>query len=134
MNEKFNVGVGTTINDMVEKGKVYGMEYPFPKKEKGLKYNEGKPMLAQFYKHFANAYKALVDVATYGFKKYHENIKDPNWKKNSIEDYEDALFRHYSEYLIGHKTDNESGKSHLAHIIWNACVLYELNEVQNENT
>ena len=32
MNEKFNVGHCTTINDMVEKGKVYGMEYPFPPK------------------------------------------------------------------------------------------------------
>ena len=130
--ENLTMGVGTTINSMVEKGKVYGMEYGFP--SKGRKDNEGKPMLAQFYKHFANAYKAMVDCATYGFKKYNEDIKDPNWKKNSIEDYEDALFRHYSEYLIGNKTDSESGKSHLAHIIWNACVLYELNEVQNENT
>ena len=134
MNEKFNVGVGTTINDMVEKGKIYGMEYPFPPKKEGKKYNEGKPMLAQFYKHFANAYKAMVDCATYGFVKYQEDIKNPNWKKISIERYEDALFRHYSEYLIGNKNDSESGKSHLAHIIWNACVLYELNEVQNENT
>ena len=32
MIEKFNVGHCTTINDMVEKGKVYGMEYPFPPK------------------------------------------------------------------------------------------------------
>ena len=135
MNEKFNVGVGTTINNMIENKKVYGMEYPFPpKKDIGKKYDNDKPMLAQFYKHFANSFKALVDVATYGFKKYNEDLTDPNWKKISIERYEDALFRHYSEYLIGNKKDEESGKSHLAHIIWNACVLYELNEVKSENS
>ena len=124
---KLTVGHCTTINDMVEKGKDYGMEYPFPLKKEGKKYDGDKPMLAQFYKHFANAYKALVDVATYGFKKYNEDLADPNWKKISIERYEDALFRHYSEYLTGNKTDSESGKQHLAHLIWNACVLYELN-------
>ena len=129
MNKDFKVGHATTLREM---NIIRGMEYP--PEPKGRKDNEGKPMLAQFYKHFANAYKAMVDCATYGFKKYNEDINDPNWKKNNIEEYEDALFRHYSEYLIGHKVDSESGKTHLAHIIWNACVLYELNEVQNENT
>ena len=100
----------------------------------GRKDDKDKPMLAQFYKHFPNAYGALVDVAMYGFKKYNEDIHDPNWKKVSIEQYEDALFRHFSKYLTGEKVDSESSKKHLAHIIWNACVLYELNEVQNENT
>lgn len=127
MNEKFNLGVGTTINTMIEKGAISGMEYTSPFKEQGKKNDNNKPMLAQFYKHFANAYKALVDVATYGFKKYNEDLADPNWKKISIERYEDALFRHYSEYLTGNKNDSESGKQHLAHLIWNACVLYELN-------
>lgn len=93
----------------------------------GKKYDDNKPMLAQFYKHFPNAYGALVDVATYGFNKYNEDLKDPNWKKIEIERYEDALFRHFSAYLTGEKFDPESGKEHLAHIIWNACVLYELN-------
>ena len=37
------MGHGTTINTMVEKGKVYGMEYPFP--SKGKKYDDNKPML-----------------------------------------------------------------------------------------
>ena len=31
--KNLTMGHGTTINTMVEKGKVYGMEYPFPKKE-----------------------------------------------------------------------------------------------------
>ena len=30
--ENLTMGHGTTINTMVEKGKVYGMEYPFPPK------------------------------------------------------------------------------------------------------
>ena len=101
---------------------------------KGRKDDGGKLMLAQFYKHFPNAYKALVDTAMYGFKKYNEDIHDPNWKKVSIEQYEDAIFRHFDKYLTGELIDKESGKKHLAHIIWNACVLYELNEVKNENT
>ena len=100
------------------------------KKEKGLKYNQDKPMLAQFYKHFPNAYKAMVDNAMYGLKKYKENINDPNWKKNEIWEYEDALFRHFSEYLTGNLIDEESGKKHLAAVIWNAMVLYELNEIK----
>ena len=87
-------------------------------------------MLAQFYKHFPNAYKAMVDNAMYGFKKYNEDINDPNWKKNEIWEYEDALFRHFSEYLTGNLIDEESGKKHLAAVIWNAMVLYELNEIK----
>ena len=108
----------------------------FPKEEnksKGKKYNEGKPMLAQFYKHFPNAYKAMVDNATYGFVKYEEDLTDPNWKKNEIWEYEDALFRHFTSYLEGEKIDKESGKKHLAAVIWNACVLYELNEIKDKN-
>ena len=126
MNDGLTMGVGTTINEIMEKNIVYGMEYPFPSK-RGLKYSQDKPMLAQFYKHFAKAYNAMVDCATYGFKKYKENIKDPNWRKNPIDEYVDALFRHFGAYLTGEKLDSESGKQHLAHIIWNACVLYELN-------
>lgn len=102
-------------------------------KDKGRKDNKDKLMLAQFYKHFPNAYKAMVDNAMYGFKKYNEDINDPNWKKNEIWEYEDALFRHFSEYLTGNLIDEESGKKHLAAVIWNAMVLYELNEIKEKN-
>ena len=129
VNKDFKVGHATTLREM---NIVRGMEYP--PEPKGRKDDSGKLMLAQFYKHFPNAYKALVDTAMYGFKKYNEDIHDPNWKKVSIEQYEDAIFRHFDKYLTGELVDKESGKKHLAHIIWNACVLYELNEVRNENT
>ena len=75
----------------------------------------------------------MVDNAMYGFKKYNEDINDPNWKKNEIWEYEDALFRHFSEYLTGNLIDEESGKKHLAAVIWNAMVLYELNEIKEKN-
>ena len=116
---------GKKVVTLRELNIVRGMEYP--PETKGRKDDSGKLMLAQFYKHFPNAYKALVDTAMYGFKKYNENIHDPNWKKVSIEQYEDAIFRHFDKYLTGELVDKESGKKHLAHIIWNACVLYELN-------
>ena len=151
MNKDFKVGVGTTINELKLKKcmKCEPYETGFIEmckdrsncaygkvisETKGRKDDNGKLMLAQFYKHFPNAYKAMVETAMYGFKKYNENIHDPNWKKNDIEQYEDAIFRHFDKYLTGEAIDLESGKKHLAHIIWNACVLYELNEVQNENT
>ena len=156
----------TTINDMINEGRIYLESFDESKKRfenlsevikenekdgnkreisdvklrdsmlgktKGKKYNEGKPMLAQFYKHFPNAYKAMVDNATYGFEKYNEDINDPNWKKNEIWEYEDALFRHFTSYLTGEIYDAESGKEHLAAVIWNACVLYELNKMKKEN-
>ena len=151
MNEKFNVGHATTIREYEPKKcmKCEPYETGFIEKckdrsncaygkviseTKGRKDDNGKLMLAQFYKHFPNAYKAMVETAMYGFKKYNEDIHNPNWKKVSIEQYEDAIFRHFDKYLTGELVDKESGKKHLAHIIWNACVLYELNEVKNENT
>ena len=156
----------TTINDMINEGRIYLESFDESKKrfenlsevikenekdgnkreisdvklrdsmlgkDKGRKDNKDKLMLAQFYKHFPNAYKAMVDNAMYGFKKYNEDINDPNWKKNEIWEYEDALFRHFSEYLTGNLIDEESGKKHLAAVIWNAMVLYELNEVKEKN-
>ena len=115
-------------SDLAYKNRMTG----HPADTKGKKYNEGKLMLAQFYKHFPNAYKAMVDNATYGFEKYQEDITDPNWKKNEIWEYEDALFRHFTSYLEGEIYDKESGKKHLAAVIWNACVLYELNKIKKE--
>ena len=156
----------TTINDMINEGRIYLESFDESKKrfenlsevikenekdgnkreisdvklrdsmlgkDKGRKDNKDKLMLAQFYKHFPNAYKAMVDNAMYGFKKYNEDINDPNWKKNEIWEYEDALFRHFAAYLTGEIIDPESGKKHLAAVIWNAMVLYELNEVKEKN-
>ena len=54
MNEKFNVGHATTLREM---NIVRGMKYP--PELKGRKDDSGKLMLAQFYKHFPNAFMSL---------------------------------------------------------------------------
>jgi hypothetical protein len=63
----------------------------------------------------------LVDVLTYGAKKYSDN----NWKKvrpfNSR--YYGALQRHLSLWRQGIKIDEESGKTHLSMVFCNALFL-----------
>lgn len=95
---------------------------------KGLKDNKDKLQMARFYKHFPNAIKGLFEVASFGAKKYKEPYEEINWKKNNKRDYEDALYRHLHEYLIGKTKDDESGLSPLYHLFWNVAVLIELNE------
>ncbi len=101
----------------------------------GKKFDDDKPMLATFYPDFANAYKGLIAVATHGAKKYDEDRNNPNWQnlENADERLKNSLFRHLDKYLTGEDIDIESGQSHLAHIIWNACILYEL-ELRNART
>jgi hypothetical protein len=85
----------------------------------GVKYDNDKPKwsLLPF-----KALKEVVDVLTYGAKKYAPD----NWKKvpNAKQRYIDAGFRHFTAYAAGEKLDPETGKSHLAHAI--CCLLYLL--------
>jgi hypothetical protein len=85
----------------------------------GVKYDNDKPQwsLLPF-----KALKEVVDVLTYGAKKYAPD----NWKKvpNAKQRYIDAGFRHFTAYAAGEKLDPETGKSHLAHAI--CCLLYLL--------
>lgn len=85
----------------------------------GVKYDNDKPQwsLLPF-----KALKEVVDVLTYGAKKYAPD----NWKKvpNAKQRYIDAGFRHLTAYAAGEKLDNETGKSHIAHAI--CCLLYLL--------
>jgi hypothetical protein len=85
----------------------------------GVKYDNDKPQwsLLPF-----KALKEVVDVLTYGAKKYAPD----NWKKvpNARQRYIDAGFRHLTAYASGEKLDSETGKSHLAHAI--CCLLYLL--------
>jgi hypothetical protein len=85
----------------------------------GVKYDNDKPQwsLLPF-----KALKEVVDVLTYGAKKYAPD----NWKKvpNARQRYIDAGFRHLTAYAAGEKLDSETGKSHLAHAI--CCLLYLL--------
>jgi len=85
----------------------------------GVKYDNDKPQwsLLPF-----KALKEVVDVLTYGAKKYAPD----NWKKvpDARRRYIDAGFRHLTAYASGEKLDSETGKSHLAHAI--CCLLYLL--------
>jgi hypothetical protein len=85
----------------------------------GVKYDNDKPQwsLLPF-----KALKEVVDVLTYGAKKYAPD----NWKKvpNAKQRYIDAGFRHFTAYAAGEKLDPETGKSHLAHAL--CCLLYLL--------
>jgi hypothetical protein len=85
----------------------------------GVKFDNDKPQwsLLPF-----KALKEVVDVLTYGAKKYAPD----NWKKvpNAKQRYIDAGFRHFTAYAAGEKLDPETGKSHLAHAL--CCLLYLL--------
>lgn len=85
----------------------------------GVKYDNDKPQwsLLPF-----KALKEVVDVLTYGAKKYAPD----NWKKvpDAKRRYIDAGFRHFTAYAAGEKLDPETGKSHLAHAM--CCLLYLL--------
>jgi len=85
----------------------------------GIKFDNDKPQwsLLPF-----KALKEVVDVLTYGAKKYAPD----NWKKvpDARRRYIDAGFRHLTAYASGEKLDSETGKSHLAHAI--CCLLYLL--------
>ena len=70
----------------------------------------------------SNAVKDIVQVFTYGSKKYDDN----NWKKGmnwSI--VYGSLSRHLAEYNNGEDYDPESGELHMAHVATNAIFLLE---------
>lgn len=83
----------------------------------GVKYDNDKPQwsLLPF-----KALKEVVDVLTYGAKKYAPD----NWKKvpDARQRYIDAGFRHFTAYAGGEKNDSETGMSHLAHAT--CCMLF----------
>lgn len=89
------------------------------KPQAGVKYDNDKPQwsLLPF-----KALKEVVDVLTYGARKYAPD----NWKKvpNAKQRYIDAALRHFTAYIGGEKLDSETGKSHLAHAM--CCMLFLL--------
>lgn len=86
-------------------------------KELGARFNEGK---LRFSLVDFDALEDLVRVLEYGSQKY----DDHNWKKGlkSTEICE-SLLRHIFAFLRGEDKDNESGESHIGHIMANAMFL-----------
>ena len=83
----------------------------------GIKYDDGKPRLAEMIKDFARPLTEVCSVWEFGANKYTKS----NWKV--VEDgerrYTNALLRHlvqeeYSEF------DEESKLRHATHVAWNA--------------
>ena len=66
----------------------------------------------------------VVDVLQYGDLKYPAD-DGSNWMRldQPKRRFQSALTRHLSLYLQGEKIDQETGKSHLAHLITNALFL-----------
>lgn len=102
------------------------------KKEIGLKFDNGKPMVGTMLSVFPNAFMAIGAVIKKGQEKY---PNPNNWKlvDNKTQRYTDALIRHLIKYLTGTEYDNESGHHHLAHVAWNALAILETALTQPEN-
>lgn len=65
------------------------------------------------------ALREVVEVLEYGSRKY----SDDNWQKVEPHKYKEAAFRHWLAYIDGEKTDPETGKSHLAHLMCDVLFL-----------
>lgn len=86
------------------------------------KHDNGKPLVSLVEPSFIIG---LSEVMTQGADKYGKD----NWKLcEEPERYLNALLRHTLTYWGGEKVDNESGKSHLYHIAFNAMALDYLNK------
>lgn len=90
----------------------------------GLKYDSDKPIAAVLYQDFPQALSAVVDVATFGAKKYARS----SWRTvpDAAQRYADAMHRHMLAQARGERLDPDSGLPHCAHIAWNALALAEL--------
>ena len=66
--------------------------------------------------------KALAEVLTFGAKKY--AIDGWKYVPDAKRRYMDALFRHLEAFRSGELYDQESGLSHLSHVLANASFLH----------
>lgn len=82
----------------------------------GIKYDKGK---LQYRLIPPQVLEALACIFTYGIEKYK---KEDSWKYVSKERYQDAMIRHFQDYMKGNKID-ESRFPHSFHMLWNAASL-----------
>ncbi len=73
-----------------------------------------------------NLIEKVVEIYTFGAEKYGANT----WQ--NLEDgynrYKAAMFRHLMEFEKGNVIDDESGKEHLAHMVWNGIAMLHASE------
>ena len=99
--------------------------------EKGVKLDNEKPRMDLVLGEFTRALEEVGKVGTFGANKY----TDKGWVEvsNGIERYLSAMLRHYMKFRRGKQKDEESGLSHLSHMVWNALAVLELYK-RNEET
>ena len=85
--------------------------------EKGIKYDTGKPRIAEMIIDFADPLVEVSKVWSFGADKYTKS----NWKKvdNAIDRYTNAMLRHLITET-DQLRDSESELMHAAHVAWNA--------------
>ena len=96
----------------------------------GAKDDNGKPM-AGVLLDFSRALQAVVDVGTYGAKKYTRL----GWATvpEGSQRYLDAMMRHLLAMDVDPDgLDKETGLPHLAHVAWNALAVLELQARRKE--
>jgi hypothetical protein len=74
----------------------------------------------------------LAAVYAYGRKKYAANswqtVPPDAQGRTAEERYEEAMFRHWSDFKKGEWRDPESGLPHLYHFLWNAVAICWFND------
>ena len=98
--------------------------------EKGVKLDNEKPRMDLVLGDFTRALEEVGKVGTFGANKY----TDKGWVEvnNGIERYLSAMLRHYMKFRRGKQKDEESGLSHLSHMVWNALAVLELYKRNEE--
>ena len=104
---------------------------PFPDLHvPGAKDDKTKPM-AGVLLDFSRALQTVVDVGTYGAKKYTRG----SWAMvpEGSQRYTDAMMRHLLAMDVDPDgLDKETGLPHLAHVAWNALAVLELQARRKE--
>ena len=96
----------------------------------GAKDDKAKPM-AGVLLDFSRALQTVVDVGTYGAKKYTRT----GWATvpEGSQRYIDAMMRHLLAMDVDPDgLDKETGLPHLAHVAWNALAVLELQARRKE--
>lgn len=96
----------------------------------GAKDDKAKPM-AGVLLDFSRALQVVVDVGTYGAKKYTRT----SWATvpEGSQRYLDAMMRHLLAMDVDPDgLDKETGLPHLAHVAWNALAVLELQARRKE--
>jgi len=90
----------------------------------GVKFDHGKPNVADMLSGFAHALQAVSRLYDHGGDKYAEG----NWAyvEGGVIRYSNAMQRHYLDETIDGDIDKKSGELHATAVAWNALCRLEL--------